>query len=752
MRKTEATRVLVWLAAGALLAGTAGRSPAQQAPRRARAPGAAESDFEAKRLLKTARGVLQVGEHDRGVRILETILDQHPRSPVRFEAILELGKHYLGAGRDKARAIGYLRRLRDLKKPDKPVTGRAREMYLEGLYLTGVAEFETRNYAGACAVLRKITRDWPNTVWANQAYYYIGMCHFAQKHWKEAIRNLSLVGTFVDPDSPTVDYVEAGRRFFIKVSDDDLPVLSRLGKKVDVIVTTARGDRERVRCIPLSAEQGIYISSIATDIAPAKAGDHVLQVVGADEITVAYVDANTKEGHKDVKRAKTVRVVSTAALGFTVSTFESEVPAAFLGQPVYVRLRDVDLDGSDKRDKATVKVMSRYRSSEIDAPAAAGDLLDRPEPKQFKVRDEMTLSLAELGDAPVRSGRFGGQVKLVPHRADKPADKTDKLLACLVGDEIVAVYTDELHVRGTSPRAVSAAVKVIGEIDNAPRATQDHVPNPVTRARKKLVEATAFLELARIFDSMGLKEGARAKADEGLGRVDPIIGMKSPIPVRLRQEAFKLKWNLYMARGDYASAIATCRAFNRLYPDSPYVDEALMSVGKVKLAERDYRTAISVFRQVLGLPKSQAKAKAQFLIAEATAAPGDERSAEAAVKQYRLCAERYADSQYAGPSLAKLVQHHIDNKDYSRAGDLLGQVFRDHPDGDFLDLMLLKWVEVALSMGDHATAKVKCEQLIFSYPGSEHARKAKQDYLPGIKKTLEKAAKGGANRPTPGKG
>ena len=57
--------------------------------------------------------------------------------------------------------------------------------------------------------------------------------------------------------------------------------------------------------------------------------------------------------------------------------------------------------------------------------------------------------------------------------------------------------------------------------------------------------------------------------------------------------------------------------------------------------------------------------------------------------------------------------------------------------------MLLKWVEVALRMGDYAKAKEKCEHLIFSYPGSEHARKAKAEYLPSIRKMLDKATQSG---------
>jgi len=742
MRRTKRTQ---WILPAALAAALLWPAAADgQSARRTRASRAEDAkrqqEFEASRLLKTARNVLGMGENERGVRMLETILEQYPTSDVRFKAHLELGRHYLASGGDKAKAIAHLRQLKQLKSEETALTGENREMYLEALYLTGVAQFEVRNYAGACAVLRKITREYPNTVWANQAYYHIGMCHFAQKHWKEAIRNLSLVGTFVDPSSPTVDCVEAGRRFYVKIEDDDLPVLGRLGKSVSVKVATAKGDAEVVRCIPLAEGQAVRIGSLATTVGPAKKGDGVLQVVGGDELTVQYVDVNTQEGKKDVARAKKVRVVSTATVNFTVSTYASEVGAAFFGQPLYVLLRDVDLDTSKSAEQVKLRVLSRYKAEdtgdEPDASVEPGD-----EEEKYRVRDEVRVTLAELGAAPVHSGRFGGLLRLTPHREDTPPDKTDQLLSCAVGDEIVAAFVDDRHVLGKGPRQVEAKVVVSGEIDNAPRATQDHVPDPIIRSRKKLVEATAFLELARIFNSMGLKEGAAVKADEGIQRVDPIIRMKTPIPARLRQEAFKLKWDLYIAQEDYTNAIATCRLFHRLYPESPYVDQALMSVARIKLAEKDYRMAVRIFRQVLAMPKSQARAEAQFMIAQATEIQSEGKSNKSAIAQYRLCAERFADSEFAGPSLAKLVQHHIDSQDYARATDLLGQVFRDHPDGEFLDQMLLKWVEVALKMGDYRVAKTKCEQLIFSYPGSPHARKAKDDYLPSINRMIESTTK-----------
>jgi TolA-binding protein len=727
--------------------------PAQGGARRedgtSRTPRASEEEFAAKRLLRRAEDLLLANENERGVKMLETIVDQYPDSSVRLEAILVLGKHYLSV-HDQPKAVGWLRRLNGLKSQDEELRGGRKEIYLEALYLSGVAYFQMRQYGAAFPILRRITSNYPNTVWANQAYYYIGMCHFTQRNWNKAIEALSLVGTFVDPSSPAVEYVEAGRRFFVKIEDADLPVLHRLGRSMRVALGTARGDKESIETIPLAAKEGIFIGSIATQIAPAKPGDGILQVVGGDVITTTYVDNNTQEGQKDVGRAAKTRVVSTAALSFTLGTYQSKAAAAFLGQPLFVLLHDADLDKGDAADTAAVRLVSRFKREADEEAAEAGAEPVGPEEDEearYTVRDEVTLTLGELGDPPVRTGRFGGRVAVEPAREGQPIDRTDDILSCALDDEVVATYVDELHIGGEAPRQAIARIQVIGELDARPRATQDVVADPVIKAKRNLVEATAYLELARIFKSMGLVKGARAKCDEGLGRVEPILRMQTPIPSSLKEEAFKLKWELHIAAEDYPSAIATCKLFHRLYPDSPFVDQALLGIGKIRLENKEHAQAINVFREILRLPQSQAKAEAQFRIAEATEAQLVAQATargtpltgtpEAAIKQYKLCAERYPESQFAGPSLAKLVDHFVEAKDYTQANDLLEQVFQDYPDAQFLDSMLLKWVLVAYRMGDFAKAHEKCTQLIFEYPASGFAEKAK-GILPKLEAKLKK--------------
>jgi tetratricopeptide (TPR) repeat protein len=193
-----------------------------------RTAAAASGELEARRLLDLGKELLDSGERDRGLKMIETVIAQFPTSRSVFPACLTLGKHYIKANEKIPEAIGYLNRLRVLEPENKLAMGEDREWFLEAMYLMGTAYFQTRQYTRAFPVLRHITTKYPNTLWANQAYYYIGMCHFAQENWTKAIEALSLVGTYVDPDSPTIAFAEAGRRFYVKVEDADFPIMLKI--------------------------------------------------------------------------------------------------------------------------------------------------------------------------------------------------------------------------------------------------------------------------------------------------------------------------------------------------------------------------------------------------------------------------------------------------------------------------------------------------------------------------------------------
>ncbi len=740
--KPKAATTMTWLLVA--LVGFTGATVQAQRERAARNQREAAGSFQANRLLQKGKDLLNAGENTRGVRMLETVIEQYPDSFERYKAYLALGKHYLDKHRE-AEAITHFSRLDELKRADEELTGEQLNLYLEGLYMTGIAYYRTKQYGAAFPVLRKITRSYPNTVWANQSFYYIGMCHFEQENWNKAVEALQLVGTFVDTDNANVEFMEAGQRMYVKVQDTDLPILIRLGQTINVNIETSAGDRESITCVPLGRDGETVIGSIPTEIGQAsdeQVGDTILQVRGGDTISATYMDENTEKGEHNVPRLSETRVVSTGSVRYTLGTNEGQAAAAFIGQPLFVAVHDADLDTSPNADSAKVTLVSRYKERE-DADDLGADidldslLAGAADEEKWTIRDKVTIRLAETGEAPVHTGEFIGEVELTASPGNDAADQTDDRLECMIDDQILAQYTDELHLGGDHSETRSAKIQVVGEFDNSPRPTQNVVPDAMVKARKNLVEGAAFLELTKIFRDMGLMEGAAEKGDQGIERLDEVIKLSESIPKSLIETAYQRKWQTQMAVGNYAAALNTCQTFNQLFPDSPLVDEALMEVANIRMENGDYPAAMQVFRRILELENSQVKAEALFRIGECTEAlnrdaEDDNKAMSAAMPIYKRCSTSYPDSEYAGPALAKQVDYYFKRADFVQANELLEQVFLDYPDADFLDSMLIKWVLVAYRMGDFQKAYDKAQQLVFEYPDSAYAQKAKE-FLPRLK-------------------
>jgi len=698
----------------------------------------AKADQAALRLIRSAEEMIEGGEAERGVRTLESVLERFPASPARYRAHLALARYQVAQAQYPA-ALGHLREVLSLDLPSHPPEGEQKEWLAEAFCLSGRTYYETRQYPSAFPVLRKLIRDYPDSPWLNQAHYYIGMSHFAQGNWQRAIESLEMVGAYADPAGPAASTVEIGRRLYIRIKDQDLTVATALGRPVTLQVRTKGGDEERIECVPLTASGDYYVGSIPTRAGVAVKGNGVLNLTGGDEITVEYLDENTLEGEANRQRVARVRAVSSGRLRFTRSTFEGHAQAAFLDQPLFLELEDADLDTSTGAETVEVKVLSRFR---LPPDENLTQEERRNAPAHYRTRDEITLRLLESGSPPVRTGRFTGQLQVIGEGAARPEGAVS--LKAAPDDEIIASYLDERHARGAAPQEVEAVVSVSGSLEGRPQVTQYIVADPVLKARKNLVEATAFLELGRIFDGMGLRDGAAAKCDQGLRLVNEVLREEAPLSDPLRQDAFRIKWELEIARRAYSEAIATCTTFSRLYPESPLVDEALLGIGKIRIEENgaeSLREARTVFNRILAMENSQAKAEAQYLLAtvairENNRLPEPQRKKDVAIDIYKQVADRYPDSPFAGMALSELVDYAIESKDFANAEERLRQVFEDHPDATFLDSMLLKWAILAYRKGDYQAAQEKCAQLLFDYPDSRFVTQVRE-LMPRIESKLK---------------
>jgi TolA-binding protein len=702
-----------------------------EAPNGEGAAGGSPAQIEARatRMIDNAVELLANNEESRAVGMLEAVPRMFADTPSRFRAHLELGRH-LTEKRQFDRAAAELRRA---------YTSEDTEVQAESLLLLGRCQLARGDSGDAAMILRRVTQDYPTSLFANDAFFTIGQIHFEAARWARAAEAFEMVGTAVPADDATNALVlaEAGQRIFVHVTDKDLAVLAALGESDSVELVSRSGDREKSTLVGFGRGDGDFLASVLTVTEPSKPYDGKLTVQGSEEITVHYVDQNTESGAVKQGKSAKARIVSTGALAFMDGAQRQRVRGVFADQPAFLRLRDLDLDKTPQPDSATVTVKALYRErpevpegSDV-APAAPAP--DAP----WLERGKVAVTLKETEP---RSGLFVGRVvpRLVNLSSNAPiVELAADEVAVQPDDKLVAIYEDGAHLRGEKAEMRKAEVVVLVGGSTEPQSIVAHASDAAIQARKLLLEAKLLHKWGNIFKEVGLNKHAADKAEEGLLRVDELMTLATRFSLdrKLVEEAFAAKWDLKLVQGNLTDAIATCRALVRLYPDTTLADRAFMQIGNARMQDKKDHYAISsaiqVYNAILSLPSSPLKAEAQFRIGEAIEQqikqrlrPGEQPDFASAMVAFKRCAEAYPESAYAGDSFKRVIDYYLNTRDYARCVETLERVFQDYPDAPWLDEMLLKWGVVHYRMGHRDLAQQKFQRLVEEYPGGQAARQA----------------------------
>ncbi|MFM2170697.1 MAG: hypothetical protein RI957_926 [Verrucomicrobiota bacterium] len=748
------------------------QSQEAEAPARPRA--AAELDPQAQHLFDKAMELMDYKQHERALAMLNSIVRDYQGTLLAHRAHMAMGKHFLNQ-RNTADALNHFMLLTRVLAPipgEKQPDGFA-ELYHEALFQAGLTQYTAGQYAASFPMFRRLTEVAGKTAWANQSYFYIGMSHYHMGNWNKAIDSLSLVGTEVaDAEGEDLGRIEIGQRFYAKIVDADVPVMRKLEQPIQATVKVSSGDIEVVSGAPVPGKTDEMLASAPTALGTPTPNDGILQMIGGDTLEVTYLDDSTLDGKKGVARTGKVRAVSTGTVGFYLGDLSTPAYIAYPGQPQIVMLRDADLDSSPAAESITLTVKSLFKVEAKDA-AKSDELLDifalkDDEKAQWVERDSITVTLTETGESgAIRSGVFLGKIPLSPIAAGVEPTNKDNVLHTAELDELSISYSDQVHLYGDEPRNSETRIKVSGSVNSGVSADQYVVFEELLKARKGSVEAEALVGLGSIYKDMGLDARAAERANEALNKVDPIIVNRLKLPGDLVEQAFKLKWESELLKNDFNSAMATCLAFNRLYPESVLADQAMMTLGR-SLADRgEYKQAVDVYNRVLQLENPISAAEAQFRIGEVltkeaedlTAAADEHNSkwgkaglSEATALQTRMAPaiaafqktyQTYPESSFAAEALGRVVRHYVETENFAQAAGLLESVFDEYPDAAFLDEMLLLWANVAFRMDDKATAKAKLQQLLFDYPASQYAAEARKrlSALEGDKPATEEKEK-----------
>ena len=698
--------------------------------------GSIVEDRAAKKLIEAGDARYEAEETSKALEIWKSVIERYPKSRMRFDAHMRMGNFYLDRDRSYDRARTHFEAV--VVEENKDDDQRA-----EATLKTGICYYHARNYGKCFQVMRDVVEKFPVSSQVNEAYYYIGLGHFQLAHYSRAIAALEKVGTTLNSDDSQVRKLEAGKRFFVKIEDADLAVLES-GEAVEVKCKAASGDEEICQAFPVGRNVRLVLGSIPTKLGQASPGNGTLEVRGGDTITVTYVDQHTADKSVDKLVSQEVQVVGNALVAVTDGAYAETLRGVVLGKAINLRVTDADLDTTDEADKlpVAVAVYRQKTDQELEAETAAAtakadpntptDESGQPQIERFKKIDQVATTLVEhaAGEgAAVHTGVFHGTVPLV--KVDKPIEGDDTLQA-MPGDELRVIYQDERHTReGT--REVKAIVKCLEGNIGGVRVTRAVITDQELRVQTQLKTADALTNIGNRYKEFGLREKADEKYSQALAVCEDSMEEARKLGGSLLEQTYVQLWKIYFERDDLDLAAAMCQRLQNEFPNSGFVDDALLQLGEVARKQGNLNRAIGIYTRIVNMPKSQLRGEAQFGVAEcyeqmALASDGAAATQlqDRSFQEFKKVYDQFPDSGRVGEAVAKMANYYYQQKDFARAIDTFETVLANHPDAKFLDVILFNYGRCLYRMDRRAEAKRRFDQLIGDFPESPLAADAKK--------------------------
>lgn len=786
MRRIQVLRAVPFLVMAAALTGPlVGQDKDKDKESKDPVRGSIVEDRTARKLLEAGDARLEAGEPGKAIEVWQSVIERYPRSRVRYEAHVRLGNHLL----ERERAYDRARSHFDVVAADENPDEAQRAL---GTLKVGICFYEARNYGKCFKIMRDVIEKFPVSPQVNQAYYYIGLGHFQQGHYSRAIGALEKVGTALSGDEGKVELIEAGKRLFIRIDDADLAALD-VGKTVKVRCETTQGDVETVECHPVGRNVRVVLGSIPTALGRPKINNGRLEVRGDDRVKITYLDQHTAE-NKERTVIKQIAVVGNASVAIMDGAYAETLGGVVLGRSINIQVIDADFDLTDKADvtKAVVELYREKTQEELNAEATTGTAPTKSDPDKldrFKKIDQVDIILMEakvVRDAPtpglnddekkpdaekkpdtekkdadskdekkpepakkeakekeapddsVHSGVFRAVIQLDRAEVVIP---NDKILQALPNDLVVVKYVDERNTTGESRTLLYKARCVEGSLGGV-RVTQTQISDQELRVKTQLKTASALTNIGNRYKEFGLKTHAEAKYNQALKICEDIADEARKLGGRTLEETYVQLWKIYFEMDQLNLAAAMSQRLQREFPNSEFVDAALIQLAEITRKQGQMQRAIGIYGSVLRMQKSPLRGEAQYGIAEcyeemAKAAEGSTTATQLydrAFQEYKRVFDQFPDSGRVGEAVAKMANYYYQQKDYARAVDTFESVLKSHPDAKFLDVILFNYGRCLYRMERKPEARRQFDNLIADFPESPLAADAKK-----ISEALRKA-------------
>jgi len=763
--------------------------------------GSIVEDRAAKKLLEAGDARYEADEVSKAVEIWQSVVERYPRSKVRYEAYMKLGSFFLQRDRqyDKARAQFELAAAEENRNEEMraeatlkagvcfyearnfgkcfqvmrdviekfPVSKQVNEAY----YYIGLGHFQLGHYSRAIQALEKVGTTLSNS-----------------------------------DDKEKGEKLEAGKRLFVKIEDADLSALEPgQSIKVECVATSGDkelvecfsvGRNVRIALGSVMTKLGKPQSGNGTLEVK---GDDTVEVTYIDEQT-ADKQFNRKLLHKVTVVGNGLLSITDGAFKETLRGVVLGKPVN-----VQIIDADRDLTDAADTIQAVIEVVRPKSDEEIENEIVelkkAGKDIEtdddgNPKIERLKKIDKVAVTLTEakvdtsIGKRPVDDEPADGNKTAAvgqnpainttegapPTKADaetKPAGtgaqptkpvednsihtgvfrttlslvkaegvvSTDDILQALPGDFVRVNYVDAKNTTPDSRNLTFDAKAIEGNLGGV-RVTKALISDRELRVQTQLKTAHALTNIGNRYKEFGLKKNADAKYEQALTLCDEIMTEATKLGGKLLEETYVQLWKIYYEMDKLELAAAMAERLQREFPNSGFVDDALLQLADVALKQNNFNRAIGIYQRLVQMQTSQLRGEAQFGIAQCYDKMADQQTADAAKAQlfdrafqeYKKVFDNFPESGRVGEAVAQMANYYYRQKDYARAVDIFETVLENHPDAKFLDVILFNYGRCLYRMDRKAEARKRFDQLIGDYPESPLAGDAKK-----ISEALNKA-------------
>ena len=757
--------------------------------------GSIVEDRAARKLLQAGDLRYDAGEQEKALEIWQSVVERYPRSKVRYQAHLKLGEHYLTKGNayDKARAHfetvaaeentdTQQRALATLKMGVCLFEGRhygqcfkvmrkvieefpVAEQVNEAYYYIGLGHFKQGHYGRAISALEKVgtavgQKD-ENAEKLEAGKRFFVKIEDADLAILEKNETVPVKVRTSQGDEEIIECIPVGRN--VRVVLGSIPTRlgkARKGNGIIEVTGTAKVQVDYVdshtanRAFNVDRKKGVTVVGNALVQVMDGAFSETLQgVVLGKEANIQVSDADRDISDKadilkvkvqvlrqktpveiEEEKAKLIaergivspdpvgKAVAPAILGIESVEEQVQVDPFKVVDTVEMILTESEIK---PQEKVITKPVNSEQSDSEDAPVEPSvQAVKTPE-----LGDDLVEEInQEQKDGTIHTGLFRGTI---PVESDSNVVNDDAKLQAQSGDLIRVSYQDALNI-SAGPRDLFAAAKCVEGNLGGVRVTRTEIGDAELALKTKLKTASALTQIGTQYRDFGLDDKAQRKYEEALGVCEEIAAEARKIGGGLLEETYVQLWRIYFAMDRLNLAAAMSLRLQREFPESIYLDEAILQQARVAQKSGDFARAIALYTNLTRLTKSQLRGEGQYGIGEcyedmAKAARGNaEQMYERAFQAYKLVFDQHPESGKVGDAVAKMASFYYQKKDYGRAVDVFEKVLSDHPDANFLDVILFNYGRCLFRLDRRAEARKRFDQLIDEFPESQLAPEAKR--------------------------